>query len=630
MNWYYLDNLGEVRGPVSEQAVRELKAAGVLSESTQICQQGSQEWTTVDAVFEQDRHVDSSSEGIKFNCCECSQKIVAAAACSGQVMQCPNCKEEISVPFNDQTACPPPLPGSATRSHVAPAGREEPKSPARKTFMGGIGKLPVPLKIGLALAAVFVALMLIAVVGMFVVVGAVNTAASKTDVGQGNQSTHSQPLDPLASMEADFGLKLDRDTAYLYVMGYQYGSKGASAMAELETPQPGFDQLAITALLNSPDLSSAQRKLAEAGVNDGKAGRPNRLEGIDLQSLEPAPIQHPLSYYASTGNIAKVIEMATNRNVNEPDEFSGLPLHRACASGHIEIARHLLSLGARVDLADKGSGHYPIHCAASGGNLDLFILLLKAGARIDQKTDIQESRRDSQMKGILSVGGFNPDEGSQPIHIAAASGSYSICQYLLKNGIGFDTKDNNGLTPRDYAIKEGWISSHAETIRLFDPQGAVESSFRKAVGGDGRSIRTGGIYLRIFENTGEYKVYNGGSWNAHCLEFGEDRSAHFMFWSGEDKHPTAIIRSFRAQSNQDNVYLGSYVLSGEKLDYLSVELRAIPQDRYKTLTGTAHGDKLNLKFMSPEDSLQDRFFPSNSDSEKTRGSEFKFYAECPM
>jgi hypothetical protein len=571
MNWYYLDQSGEVRGPVSEQAVRELIAAGAFTENTPICPEGSQEWTTFAAAFRQD--------------------------------------------------------------HTG-VGQSASKPVTTSTFRTKIRNMPPALKIAAILGCVVVGLGFVGLLGLFAVVGAVNHAVKTNGGGQANQTAQSAPLDPLASMEAEFGLTLDRDTAYLYVMGYQYGTKGASAMAELETPQPEFDQLAITTLLNSPDLSSAQRKLAEAGVNDGKAGRPSRLEGIDIESLALAPIQRTLSNYCALGNLPKVIEMATRSNVNDADEFSSLPLHSACNDGHIEIARHLLSLGAGIDISDR-SGRYPIHHAARSGNLELFVLLLEAGAKIDQKTDTPESNKDPQMAGLIRSSGSDPNDGAQPIHIAAASGSISICQYLLKNGIKADVKDNNGYTPLQYATEYKvhgemrWLPSNAETIRLFDPEGAVESRFRMAIGANGRSMRTGGVYLRIFENTGEYMIKNGGAWNAHCLELGEDGSANFMIATVDAKPaPSDVIRAFRAPA-EGAIYNGSYTLSGDNLDFLRVELHPLPDKRFEVLKGIAHGSSLELKFMSRDDDLQDRFFgkSTDSDGEGTYGHAFKFYPE---
>lgn len=589
MNWYYLDNSGDVRGPVSEQAVKELITAGVFNNSTQICPKGSKQWTTVATAFEID--------------------------------------------LRNPNVCPPQLSGSTVHYHAATAGEGKPRPRIGSNFLGGFSRLPVPLKIGAAFVFLFGVLLLISVLTIIVFIGAADKAVTKVAAADSNQSTYSQTSDPLSSMQAEFGIKIYRDTAYLYVMGYQFGSKGASEMMGVENPKADFDELVPSVIFNNPDLSAEQKRVLESGFSDGKSGRPNRLDGIDLQLLEPAPAKRTLSEYCSLGNLPKVMELATQGNVNEPDEFSSLPLHSACATGNLQIVQHLLNLGARIDLVET-SGFYPIHSAASGGNLDLFILLLKAGALIDQKTDLPEFYRDAQTASLVQSTGVNPNDGKQPIHVAAASGSYSVCQYILNNGVKFDIKDNNGLTPLHYATDYSvngsmmWLPSNAGVIRLFDPSGAVESRFRSAVGPKGKSIRTGGVYLRIFENTGDYKIENGGVWNAHCLEFTAEQKVRFLFWTGASNNPSAIIRFFRKDSN-DDVYSGSYQLRGENLNSLKVDLSSIPQEGLQILTGAAYGESLSLKFTSSQDSLQDQFFgkPEITNNESTNIGDFKFYSE---
>lgn len=152
------------------------------------------------------------------------------------------------------------------------------------------------------------------------------------------------------------------------------------------------------------------------------------------------------------------------------------------------------------------------------------------------------------------------------------------------------------------------------------------------------SIRTGGVYLRIFKNAGNYEIKNGGAWGAYCLELTEDRSAHFMFYSGEDNHPTAIIRSFRARSGP-NVYSGNYalggeeqqkyLLEGEKLHHLTANLWPLREKTNQMiLTGRSQGDTLTLRFISPGDAIGEPFSPSNWDSNKLEihGFKFKFYS----
>ncbi|MBP9225935.1 MAG: DUF4339 domain-containing protein [Verrucomicrobiales bacterium] len=51
MNWYYLTESGEVVGPISEETLKELNATGALKVETQICREGTQEWTSLAEVL---------------------------------------------------------------------------------------------------------------------------------------------------------------------------------------------------------------------------------------------------------------------------------------------------------------------------------------------------------------------------------------------------------------------------------------------------------------------------------------------------------------------------------------------------------------------------------------------------
>lgn len=51
MTWHYLTASREVVGPLSEKALRELKAAGVLTGESQVCREGTDEWTNLANAF---------------------------------------------------------------------------------------------------------------------------------------------------------------------------------------------------------------------------------------------------------------------------------------------------------------------------------------------------------------------------------------------------------------------------------------------------------------------------------------------------------------------------------------------------------------------------------------------------
>src|SRR4051794_8234917 len=59
------------------------------------------------------------------------------------------------------------------------------------------------------------------------------------------------------------------------------------------------------------------------------------------------------------------------------------PLHRACISGNVEIARLLLGSGADIEAQVDTHHHRPIHIATSKNDLSLLDLLCEKSANID-------------------------------------------------------------------------------------------------------------------------------------------------------------------------------------------------------------------------------------------------------
>ena len=77
MKWYYLDETGEVVGPVSEPSLLELEASGVLGPGSKVCREGTEDWVPV-AVALTDGGLDQASEsgGFKFPCPHCDHNLI--------------------------------------------------------------------------------------------------------------------------------------------------------------------------------------------------------------------------------------------------------------------------------------------------------------------------------------------------------------------------------------------------------------------------------------------------------------------------------------------------------------------------------------------------------------------------
>jgi ankyrin repeat protein len=178
---------------------------------------------------------------------------------------------------------------------------------------------------------------------------------------------------------------------------------------------------------------------------------------------------------AAGGNLdqLKQILQRDPASVNERDQYDRTPLHYAAIEGHIEIAEFLLSRQAEINAQDlwgktplfvgiveeplildhapivqflvgKGAdvnladavGDTPLHMAATFGETESVEPLLRGGADVNAKNDA----------------------GDTPLHCATLYSSRDVAKLLLAQpGIETRSRNNQGLTPCDFAIQKGWI-----------------------------------------------------------------------------------------------------------------------------------------------------------------------------
>jgi serine/threonine-protein phosphatase 6 regulatory ankyrin repeat subunit B len=115
-------------------------------------------------------------------------------------------------------------------------------------------------------------------------------------------------------------------------------------------------------------------------------------------------------------------------NVNEPDEYGFLLIHRACANHKPEIVSLLIQRGSKLDetATDKWT---PLHLASISGAAGCPTILIKAGAQ----PDVQDKN------------------GQTPLHLSVISRSPELAIELIALGSSKDIKNNNGLTPLEFA-----------------------------------------------------------------------------------------------------------------------------------------------------------------------------------
>lgn len=101
-------------------------------------------------------------------------------------------------------------------------------------------------------------------------------------------------------------------------------------------------------------------------------------------------------------------------------------LHRAAAYNQLEVAKFLISEGARVDATDN-RGQIPLHNAAEFGHIDMIDILVEAGSDINMK-DLN---------------------GYTPLHVATADQTFHTCLKLVNLGAIIESRCNQGYLPYD-------------------------------------------------------------------------------------------------------------------------------------------------------------------------------------
>ncbi len=133
-------------------------------------------------------------------------------------------------------------------------------------------------------------------------------------------------------------------------------------------------------------------------------------------------------------------------DANKPDKDHDTPLHYACYSGKLDIARELLDHGATAT-AENGQGETPLHVISRGeyepqDGVRLARLLLEHGADVNA-----------------------PDtDNDTPLHYACSNGKLDIARLLLNHGAAANAENNLGESPL-HVMSQGKVVS-ADGVRV--------------------------------------------------------------------------------------------------------------------------------------------------------------------
>ncbi|GJP34489.1 hypothetical protein CLOM_g18931 [Closterium sp. NIES-68] len=184
----------------------------------------------------------------------------------------------------------------------------------------------------------------------------------------------------------------------------------------------------------------ADWRLLHLAARDGDLGRvqdilDRRIDAGEISNREGRVTRSTLlAAGASCVLASNRVTAEQSEFVNSRDPSGKSALHEACAHGHAEISRLLLSLGA-LPAARKANGFTPLLCAAAGGHAECAQLLLahiQAGERRGPSGG--EGTGGSWGSGRMSGWRAADRCGENALHLAARAGAEEVVAMLVDAG----------------------------------------------------------------------------------------------------------------------------------------------------------------------------------------------------
>jgi ankyrin repeat protein len=150
----------------------------------------------------------------------------------------------------------------------------------------------------------------------------------------------------------------------------------------------------------------------------------------------------------------------------EAIEHDNLPKMRSLLEEGVDITKPVI-VGEEYDLEEHDEVELLFYMILNKASLEAIELILEFGADISKLDDNGVSVLDMAVKYRridlielcidrgLDVNASSRRSGITPLMLASCFGDRAVVELLLANGAQINTKDNHGMSPKDYAHKLG-------------------------------------------------------------------------------------------------------------------------------------------------------------------------------
>jgi ankyrin repeat protein len=164
--------------------------------------------------------------------------------------------------------------------------------------------------------------------------------------------------------------------------------------------------------------------------------------------MQPSDSPSPLVLAAINGDLDSMRQLTSlGADVNEPDRYGWLPIHRAAANNRAQIIAYLLSHGSLIE--ERGTDQWtPLHLACVSRSFSAVATLVEAGANVNAVARSGNTPLHLALTGVLS-----PEHAE--LHRDSVQDTVAAIKLLLAAGADPYTRNARGRTPADIARFKG-------------------------------------------------------------------------------------------------------------------------------------------------------------------------------